>query len=69
MPLLRRRPRCRTQSPANCWIVSSSGFVTGAAVNPTLTLALRTADRLDEARRQGLQANLHAEVRASRTRA
>jgi len=68
MPLLRRRPRCRTHSPANCWIVSSSGFVTGAAVDPTLTLALRADDRLDEARRQGLQANLHAEVRASRTR-
>ena len=67
-PLLRRRPRCHTHGPDNSWIVSSRGFVTGGAVDPTLTLALRADDRLDEALRQGLQANLHAEVRASRTR-
>lgn len=67
MHLLRRRPRCRTHGPTNCWIASSSVFVTVGAVNPTLTLALRAADRLDEALRQGQWANLHAEVRASRT--
>jgi hypothetical protein len=37
-------------------------------VNPTLTIALRAADRLDEALRQGQWANLHAEVWASRIR-
>ena len=68
MHLLRRRPRSRTHGPTNCWIASSSVFVTVGAVNPTLTLALRADDRFEEARRQGLQANLHAEVLASRTR-
>ena len=44
-------PDCRTHDLANCWIASSSVFVTSGAMNPTLTigaLALRVADRLDE---------------------
>ncbi|MHB9286222.1 GMC family oxidoreductase [Halobacteriales archaeon Cl-PHB] len=42
-------PRCRTHDLANCWIASSSVFVTSGAMNPTLTiaaLALRIADHL-----------------------
>jgi len=44
-------PRLRTHDIANLRIVSSSVFVTGGAVNPTLTiaaLALRAADHIDE---------------------
>jgi choline dehydrogenase-like flavoprotein len=40
-------PRLRTHDLTNCWIVSSSVFPTGGAVNPTLTiaaLALRAAE-------------------------
>ncbi len=43
-------PRLRTHDLANLWIPSSSVFVTGGALNPTLTiaaLALRAADDLD----------------------
>jgi choline dehydrogenase-like flavoprotein len=45
-------PDLRTHDHRNLWISGSSTFVTGGAVNPTLTiaaLALRLADRLDEA--------------------
>jgi choline dehydrogenase-like flavoprotein len=48
---------CRTHDLSNCWIASSSVFVTGGAMNPTLTiaaLALKAADHLDEALRQAL---------------
>jgi len=44
-------PRTRTHDLSNLWIAGSSVFVTGGAMNPTLTLAalaLRTADHLDE---------------------
>ncbi|WP_435358141.1 GMC family oxidoreductase [Haloarchaeobius sp. DFWS5] len=42
---------CRTHDLDNCWVASSSVFVTGGALNPTLTIAalsLRLADRLDK---------------------
>ncbi|ADJ15308.1 GMC family oxidoreductase [Halalkalicoccus jeotgali] len=45
-------PDLRTHDLSNCWIVSSSVFPTGGALNPTLTiaaLALRAADRIDVA--------------------
>ncbi|WP_135819600.1 GMC family oxidoreductase [Halostella litorea] len=45
-------PRLRTHDLANLWIPSSSVFVTGGALNPTLTiaaLALKAADHVDEA--------------------
>jgi choline dehydrogenase-like flavoprotein len=44
-------PQGRTHDLANCWIAGSSVFVTGGAMNPTLTiaaLALQTADHIDE---------------------
>jgi len=44
-------PRSRTHDIENCWIAGSSTFVTGGAMNPTLTIAalsLRLADHLDE---------------------
>jgi choline dehydrogenase-like flavoprotein len=44
-------PQCRTHDLENCYIASSSVFVTAGATNPTLTigaLALRTADHIDE---------------------
>jgi choline dehydrogenase-like flavoprotein len=44
-------PRLRTHDLENCWIAGSSTFVTGGAMNPTLTIAalsLRLADHLDE---------------------
>ena len=44
-------PDCRTHDLDNCWIASSSVFVTSGAMNPTLTIAalsLRVADRLAE---------------------
>jgi choline dehydrogenase-like flavoprotein len=44
-------PDCRTHDLDNCWIASSSVFVTSGAMNPTLTIAalsLRLADRLEE---------------------
>ncbi|WP_435318190.1 GMC family oxidoreductase [Haloarchaeobius sp. TZWSO28] len=44
-------PACRTHDLDNCWVASSSVFVTGGALNPTLTIAalsLRVADRLGE---------------------
>jgi choline dehydrogenase-like flavoprotein len=50
-------PRLRTHELANCWIASSSVFVTGGAMNPTLTIAalsLRAADAVDEALSQSL---------------
>ena len=50
-------PRLRTHELENCWIASSSVFVTGGAMNPTLTiaaLALKAADHLDEALSQSL---------------
>jgi choline dehydrogenase-like flavoprotein len=50
-------PRLRTHDLSNCWIASSSVFVTGGAMNPTLTLAalaIKAADHLDEALRQRL---------------
>jgi choline dehydrogenase-like flavoprotein len=43
--------RARTHDLENCWTAGSSVFVTGGAMNPTLTiaaLALRLADHLDE---------------------
>jgi choline dehydrogenase-like flavoprotein len=43
-------PWGRSHDLANLWVAGSSTFVTGGALNPTLTiaaLALRTADRLD----------------------
>ncbi|WP_439026219.1 GMC family oxidoreductase [Haloarchaeobius sp. DT45] len=43
-------PACRTHDLENCWVASSSVFVTGGALNPTLTIAalsLRVADRLE----------------------
>ncbi len=43
--------RCRTHDLSNCWIASSSVYVTSGAMNPTLTiaaLALRVADHVDE---------------------
>ncbi len=49
-------PDCRTHDLANCWIASSSVFVTSGAMNPTLTiaaLALRTADAVDRQLRSG----------------
>ncbi|WP_435349418.1 GMC family oxidoreductase [Haloarchaeobius sp. HRN-SO-5] len=45
-------PECRTHDLENLWVSSSSTFVTGGALNPTLTiaaLALRVADSLDRA--------------------
>ncbi|SDJ69503.1 Choline dehydrogenase [Halovenus aranensis] len=45
-------PRLQTHDLDNCWIVSSSVFPTGGAMNPTLTigaLALRAAEHLDDA--------------------
>jgi choline dehydrogenase-like flavoprotein len=45
-------PRLRTHDLDNLWIAGSSVFVTGGAMNPTLTivaLALRAADDIDEA--------------------
>lgn len=45
-------PRLRTHDHRNLWIVSSSVFVTGGAMNPTLTiaaLALRAADTIHSA--------------------
>jgi choline dehydrogenase-like flavoprotein len=42
---------CRTHDLANCWLVGSSVFPTGGAMNPTLTIAaiaLRAADRIDD---------------------
>ncbi|WP_254838906.1 GMC family oxidoreductase [Natronomonas marina] len=50
-------PRLRTHDLSNCWIASSSVFVTGGAMNPTLTiaaLALLAADHLDEALSQSI---------------
>lgn len=44
-------PRLRTHDLPNLWLPSSSAFVTGGAMQPTLTiaaLALRVADHLDE---------------------
>ncbi|WP_440990196.1 GMC family oxidoreductase [Haloarchaeobius baliensis] len=44
-------PRLRTHDLDNLWIASSSTFVTGGALNPTLTiaaLALRAADAVSE---------------------
>jgi choline dehydrogenase-like flavoprotein len=44
-------PRTRTHDLDNLWVAGSSVFVTGGAMNPTLTLAalaLRTADYVDE---------------------
>jgi len=44
-------PRLRTHDLRNLWVASSSAFVTGGAMNPTLTiaaLALKAADHLDE---------------------
>jgi choline dehydrogenase-like flavoprotein len=43
---------CRTHDLRNCWIVGSSVFPTGGAMNPTLTIAavaLRAAERIDAA--------------------
>ncbi|WP_267161104.1 GMC family oxidoreductase [Halovenus salina] len=45
-------PTLRTHDLDNCWIVGSSVFPTGGAMNPTLTiaaLALRAADGLEDA--------------------
>jgi choline dehydrogenase-like flavoprotein len=47
---------CRTHDLDNCWLVGSSVFPTGGAMNPTLTigaLSLRAADRLDAELRAG----------------
>jgi choline dehydrogenase-like flavoprotein len=44
-------PELRTHDLENCWIASSSTFVYGGALNPTLTiaaLALKCADHVDE---------------------
>jgi choline dehydrogenase-like flavoprotein len=44
-------PQCRTHDLNNCWIPSSSVFVSAGAMNPTLTIAalsLRIADHLQE---------------------
>jgi choline dehydrogenase-like flavoprotein len=44
-------PRMRTHDLGNLWIAGSSVFVTGGAMNPTLTiaaLALKTADHVGE---------------------
>ncbi|WP_276253496.1 GMC family oxidoreductase [Halomontanus rarus] len=44
-------PALRTHDLENCWIASSSVFVTGGALNPTLTiaaLALKGAEHVDE---------------------
>jgi choline dehydrogenase-like flavoprotein len=44
-------PRLQTHDVDNLWIAGSSVFVTGGAMNPTLTiaaLALKTADHIDE---------------------
>ncbi|QCC52720.1 GMC family oxidoreductase [Halapricum salinum] len=44
-------PSCRTHDLENCWVASSSVFVTAGAMNPTLTiaaLALRVADDIVE---------------------
>ncbi|MFC7155088.1 GMC family oxidoreductase [Halomarina halobia] len=44
-------PTLRTHDLDNCWIASSGVFVTGGAMNPTLTiaaLALRAADHVEE---------------------
>jgi len=49
-------PHCRTHDLDNCWIASSSVFVTPGAMNPTLTiaaLALRIADDLKETLEHG----------------
>jgi len=43
-------PRLRTHDLENLWIAGSSVFVTGGAMNPTLTIAalsLKAADHLD----------------------
>ena len=44
-------PQLRTHDLDNLWIASSSTFVTGGALNPTLTIAalsLRAADAVSE---------------------
>ena len=44
--------RLRTHDLSNLWLVGSSVFPTGGAMNPTLTiaaLALRASDSLDDA--------------------
>jgi choline dehydrogenase-like flavoprotein len=44
-------PSLRTHDLSNLWLVGSSVFPTGGAMNPTLTiaaLALRAAEALDE---------------------
>ena len=44
--------RLRTHDLSNLWLVGSSVFPTGGAMNPTLTiaaLALRASDALDDA--------------------
>ena len=49
------RPDLRTHDLDNCWIVGSSVFPTGGAMNPTLTiaaLAVRATDRIEETLRQ-----------------
>jgi choline dehydrogenase-like flavoprotein len=49
-------PQCRIHDLANCWVASSSVFVSAGAMNPTLTiaaLALRVADDLEETLAQG----------------
>jgi choline dehydrogenase-like flavoprotein len=48
-------PAGRTHDLSNLWVAGSSTFVTGGAMNPTLTIAalsLRTAEFLDEELRQ-----------------
>jgi len=48
-------PAGRTHDLSNLWVAGSSTFVTGGAMNPTLTIAalsLRTAELLDEELRQ-----------------
>ena len=48
-------PEGRTHDLSNLWVAGSSAFVTGGAMNPTLTIAalsLRTAEFLDEELRQ-----------------